>query len=62
MVDWIKRINLLWLFVLLMGFHGLLYYSLGTNNWLFVAFSASVVDTALAGVLKLLLPDRERGN
>jgi hypothetical protein len=60
MVDWIKRINLLWLFVLLMGFHGLLYYSFGNDNWLFLAFSASVVDTAAAAALKLLLPDREK--
>jgi hypothetical protein len=54
MFNWINRINLSYMFVLLLGFHGLLYYALGTPNWFLVALMASLVDTGILIGLRLL--------
>jgi hypothetical protein len=55
MLEWIKRVNLIWVFILLLVFHGLLYYSFGTPNWLLVALIASLVDASIVIVLKFML-------
>ncbi|WNQ11158.1 hypothetical protein MJA45_26755 [Paenibacillus aurantius] len=60
MLDWIRRINLIWVFVLLFGFHGLLYYYLGTANWLTVTLLATAVDTAVVAALQYLLLSASR--
>jgi hypothetical protein len=64
MLNWIRRVNLLWFFLFLLAFHALLYYAQGTPNWFFVALTASVVDTVILGALQLLLfgmRGRQRG-
>lgn len=52
MLRWINRIDLFWAFVLLCAAHILLYYSLGTENWLLVAALAALVDTGILGVIQ----------
>jgi hypothetical protein len=63
MYNWINLINLSWMFVFLLTFHVILYYSLGTNNWLAVAIIASAVDTVIVAVLQRLVTaiGREKG-
>jgi membrane protein YdbS with pleckstrin-like domain len=63
MINWINRINLFSAFVLLLGFHALLYYSQGTPNWFFVSLMATVVDTAILAGLQFVLRGirREKG-
>ncbi|OXM82725.1 hypothetical protein [Paenibacillus rigui] len=56
MIQWIKSINLLWAFIVLFAFHGLLYYSLGTPGWFTVTLMASAVDTAVLAVVQKVLP------
>ncbi|MFH5184967.1 hypothetical protein ACHHV8_21265 [Paenibacillus sp. TAB 01] len=60
MIQWIKQVNLVLAFVLLFGFHGLLYYSLGTASWFMVTLLASAVDTAVLAVAQRVLPARSR--
>ncbi|MFD2611715.1 hypothetical protein [Paenibacillus gansuensis] len=62
MVNWIKQVNLLWLFVLLFAFHGILYYALGTESWFTVTLMATAVDTAVVALVQFLLPGRGRQN
>lgn len=50
----VNRISLLVAFVVLFGGHILMYYLLGTDNWLMVALSAALVETATLAALQLL--------
>ncbi len=55
LLDSLSRLNLLLTFVVLLAAHFLLYYSLGTGNWFAVALVAASVDTAVLGILQLVL-------
>jgi hypothetical protein len=61
MGDWLRRINIFWTFVLLLVFHLLLYGSLRTPNWLYVALAASVFDTAVIAGAKALMANLLKG-
>jgi hypothetical protein len=50
----IKRIHLVTAFIVLLIFHFLLYYLLGNSNWLILALSASLVDTAILAALQFI--------
>ncbi|PZE21231.1 hypothetical protein [Paenibacillus xerothermodurans] len=51
MAEWIRRINLLWVFIILLAFHGLMYYAMENDDWLSLTLIASLVDTViLAGI------------
>ncbi|WP_144340735.1 hypothetical protein [Paenibacillus darwinianus] len=60
MLNWIRRVNILWLLVTLFVFHGLLYSALGTDNWLSVALTATLVDTAVVAALQYVIVGRGR--
>ncbi|CAM3060459.1 hypothetical protein PASE110613_14910 [Paenibacillus sediminis] len=60
MFDWIKRINLIWAFAILLIVHGIFYYSMGTPNWLLVALSAALVETGILAALKAFLPGTQK--
>ncbi|MEI7026273.1 hypothetical protein [Paenibacillus sp. y28] len=55
MIYWISRINLLVVLVVLLAFHGVLYYSLGTPQWSVVAFTATLVDTFIVAAVQLVI-------
>ncbi|TJY43924.1 hypothetical protein E5161_00525 [Cohnella pontilimi] len=61
MIKWLNRVNLIWLFVLFLVFHVILYYSLGNDNWFSVALLASLVDTGIAAVLQFVFREEKRG-
>jgi hypothetical protein len=52
---WITRIHPVLAFIVLFAGHLLLYYSLGTPNWLVIALSAAFFDTAVWAVLQLVV-------
>jgi hypothetical protein len=56
----INRINLLAAFLILFGGHLLMYFLLGTDKWMTVALSASLVDTAVLSGLQLLAVFKNR--
>ncbi|HUC90484.1 MAG TPA: hypothetical protein VMS09_00485 [Paenibacillus sp.] len=60
MLDWIARVHILWLLVALFVFHGFLYSALGTDDWLGVALTATIVDTAVVAALKYFVVGRVR--
>ncbi|ANE48220.1 hypothetical protein SY83_20160 [Paenibacillus swuensis] len=60
MLNWIRNVNLLWLFVLLFAFHGILYYTLENNDWFTLALLATVVDTAVVAVVQWVVSDRAK--
>lgn len=56
----VNRINLLVAFVVLFGAHILMYYLLGTDDWVMVALSAALVETAVLAAVQLLGSFRNR--
>jgi predicted MFS family arabinose efflux permease len=52
---WINLISLSWLFLFLLAFHVILFYSLGTHYWLAAAIVASVINTVIVAALQRLL-------
>ena len=58
MLNWLTRINILVAFVVLMVFHGLLYFYQGTNDWFMVALLASLVDTGVLAALQFIIGTR----
>lgn len=59
MIRWISRLNLLAAFAVLLVFHLLLYYFLGTDNWLSIALLASIVETGVLALIQIALGGRE---
>jgi uncharacterized membrane protein len=60
---WINLINLSWVFLFLLVFQVILYYSLGMHYWSAVAIMSSVVYTVIVAVLRRLMTatGREKG-
>lgn len=56
----INRINLLVAFIVLFAAHILMYFLLGTDDWLMVALSAALVETAVLAALQLFASYRSR--
>lgn len=59
MIRWITRINLLAAFAALLVFHLILYYFIGTDNWLSIALLASIVETGVLALIKIALGGRD---
>lgn len=57
----ISRINLLFAFIILFAAHLLMYYMLGTDDWVMVALSAALVETAVLAAIQLYAAYRSRG-
>jgi hypothetical protein len=50
----VNRINLLVAFVVLFIGHILMYYLLGTDDWIMVALTAALVESAVLAAIQLL--------
>jgi NhaP-type Na+/H+ or K+/H+ antiporter len=59
MIRWITRINLLAAFTALLVFHLILYYFIGTDNWLSIALLASIVETGVLALIQIALGGRD---
>jgi|GEM_PF-563144 len=59
MIRWITRINLLAAFAALLVFHLILYYFIGTDNWLSIALLASIVETGVLALIQIALGGRD---
>lgn len=59
MLRWISRVNLIAAFAVLLVFHLLLYYFLGTDIWLSIALLAAIVDTGVLAIIQIALGGRE---
>lgn len=59
MFGWISRVNLLAAFAVLLAFHLLLYYWVGTEKWISVALLASIVETGVLAFIRIALGGRE---
>jgi hypothetical protein len=59
MLRWISRVNLIAAFAVLLVFHLLLYYFLGTDNWLSIALLAAIVETGVLAIIQIALGGRE---
>lgn len=59
MLRWISRINLIAAFAVLLVFHLLLYYYLGTDNRISIALLASIVETGVLALIQIALGGHE---
>lgn len=57
----VSRINLFLAFIVLFGAHVLMYYLLRTDDWVMVALSAALVETALLAGIQLYAAYRLKG-
>jgi LPS O-antigen subunit length determinant protein (WzzB/FepE family) len=56
---WISRVNLLAAFAVLLAFHLLLYYFIGTEKWVSTALLASIVETGMLALTQIAVGGRE---
>jgi hypothetical protein len=59
MLRWISRVNLVAAFAVLLVFHLVLYYFLGTKSWFTIALLASMVETGALALIQIALGGRE---
>jgi hypothetical protein len=59
MLSWISRVNLVAAFAVLLVFHLLLYYFLGTEKWFSIALLASIVETGVLALIQIALGGAE---
>lgn len=60
LLQWISRLNLVLVFIVLFAAHGLLYFGLRNDDWFFLALSASLVWTGVVAFVQLLVRPRQR--
>jgi len=54
LLQWIHRVNVLAVFIVLAAAHGILYYSLGNDDWITLALLAALVETGVLAVIRSL--------
>lgn len=62
MMNFLARINLWLVFIVLFIAHGLMYYSLGRSDWFLLTLSASIVETGIIGMLQYWAKSKTDGS
>ncbi|MFD2672354.1 hypothetical protein [Marinicrinis sediminis] len=58
MTKMLLGINLIYLFLILLAFHFLLYISLGTDTWLATSILAASVETLTIGIIQAFIRNK----